>query len=140
MSKKLYIFLVFFLLFFTVNTYAAEEMVTVVSGFEKSYEVTFDTLRVVSGTAKEGTKVIVRQSLVLLDGTKSLQKVTIYTIGKTESFTDVIKLLVGLNEIEITGENGEKKQIDVYCIRKKDEKILEKLNTVSEIFNPSKAK
>ncbi len=125
-----------FIAFFNINV-NAEEIVNITSGITDEYEVTFDTYKIISGEAKEGTKVVLKQYVQTNDEEYDLKKVAIYNIGLTEFFTDTFKLDVGMNKMSLEASYKDQTVTNEYLISKKDEKIKEELKSGVMPFMPN---
>lgn len=130
-------FMVFSFLFFFNMDANASELVNIVSGLDKSYEVTFDTYRVISGQAERNTQVAIKHYVYDVTGKLVLNKVSIKNVGVSEMFAEILKLEVGKNTIKISATLEENIQNIEYTLNKKDEKIKEKLGEIGNIFNLS---
>ena len=127
-----------FIAFLNINV-DAEEIVNITSGLSDEYEVTFDTYKVISGEAKEGTKVVLKQYVQTYDENSKydLKKVSIYNIGLTEFFTETFKLDIGINKMSIEASYKDETLFDEYLVSKKDEKIKEELKSGAMSFIPN---
>lgn len=136
-KQMMTLFIVFSFLFFFKMDASANELVNIVSGLDKSYEVTFDTYRVISGQAKKDTQVAIKHYTYDNVGNLILNKVSIKNVGVSEMFAEILNLEIGTNTIKITATLNENIQNIEYTLNKKDEKIKAKLSEIGNIFNLS---
>ena len=119
------------------NNVLNPNIVTISSGLESKYEPTFDTYRIISGEAKQGTNVSVWK-YKKVDNKIILNEITLHTIGASEIFSDIIELDLGKNYILIQGKDGIMMTAAEYCLNRKDASIKQKLKAMPLLFNMNK--
>ncbi|HAN10760.1 MAG TPA: hypothetical protein DCP90_09155 [Clostridiales bacterium] len=115
-----------------------KNVVNIVSGLESTYEPTFDTYRIISGEAKQGTNVSVWKYKKSANNAPVLNEITLHPIGASEMFSDLIELDLGRNYILIHGEKDISTTAAEYCLNRKDARIKLKLKAMPLLFNSNK--
>ncbi len=118
----------------TLNT----NIVNVVSGLNSTYEPTFDTYRIISGEAKEGSQVSVWK-YGKSDNKVALKQITVHKIGASETFFDLLELSLGKNYVMIQGRLGNETTAKEYCLNRKNGEIKQKLKAMPMLFNYNKS-
>lgn len=93
----------------------------------KAVEITFDSARIISGTAEKGAEIeiAVYEQKAKTDGTTYLSKVDTYslTVGSTGIFSQNVSLIEGKNYVVVAASKGDKRSQASATINRKGHAI-----------------
>lgn len=126
-----------FMAFQAVNVFAAPSQVayfSIAEGFDvaKSYEATFDSSRVISGTADKGATVniSVYDPDVVVNGSYSRLSSYTLTVGQSGIFRQTIDLKLGKNYVVVTATYNGQSQSYSTTINRKESRIQSDLDGI----------